>query len=136
MKRMYWIAGLALVMIASLLIGCAGTPSQEELSKRLEAAQENQDPTAAVETYRQIIQYYPESEQAAKAQFMMGYIYANELADTANARKAYIAFLENYSDSTDTTLVISAKIELETLGEDDLGFAKHVLGEDVEGEKE
>ncbi|MDZ7262494.1 MAG: tetratricopeptide repeat protein, partial [candidate division KSB1 bacterium] len=49
------------------------------------------------------------------AQFMIGYLYANEIKDLDKARSAYQVFLEKYPENE---LVPSVKWELDHLGKD------------------
>ena len=70
-----------------------------------------------IDMYNRIVDTYPEHVIAPKSQFMIGYIYANEKADTTKAKKAYSAFLQNYSDF-DSGMTASAQFELRYLGKD------------------
>ena len=48
----------------------------------------------AIQSYRKIITDFQGSKQAPHAQFMIGYIYANEIKDFKNARSEYEIFLQ------------------------------------------
>jgi len=70
----------------------------------------------AISLLDRMIKEYPESDStAAQCQFMIGFIYANNVADTANARLAYTTFLERYPGHE---LVPSVQWELKYLGKD------------------
>ncbi len=56
---------------------------------------------------------WPQSAYAERAQFLIGYTYANQLQDTANARKAYESFLQAYPESD---LAPSVRFEINMLG--------------------
>ncbi len=73
----------------------------------------------AIERYQEVVQRFPNSEEAAQASFLVGFAYSNVLGDTTEARKAYEQFLKNYPESD---LVPSARLELLTMGKslDDL----------------
>jgi len=70
----------------------------------------------AISLLQRMITDYPENDStAAQCQFMIGFIYANNAADTARARVAYNKFLEKYSEHE---LVPSVEWELRYLGKD------------------
>ena len=72
-----------------------------------------EQPAKAVELYALIIANAPQHPKAATAQFMTGFIYANDMNELDKAKVAYEAFLQKYP--TDE-LTESAKMELENLG--------------------
>jgi peptidyl-prolyl cis-trans isomerase C len=72
----------------------AATP--EEL---FEMAQTAKDPRERIGYYEQMVERFPDFPQADRAQFMVGFVYAEELADTAQARAAFERFLTLYPDS-------------------------------------
>jgi len=69
----------------------------------------------AIMVYRQIIAEVNDANLVAQAQFMAGYIYANEIRDFDSAKVEYNAFLKAYPKHE---LVASVKWELENLGKD------------------
>lgn len=62
-----------------------------------------------------VIAEHPEAKEAAQCQFMIGFIFANNAADTAQARIAYQKFVETYPDHE---LIPSVEWELRYLGKD------------------
>ena len=56
---------------------------------------------------------YADSDLAPKAQFMIGYIYANYIKDYDTAQDAYLEFQEKYSNDD---LSKAVNFELEYLG--------------------
>jgi peptidyl-prolyl cis-trans isomerase C len=72
----------------------ATTP--EEL---FEMAQSAEDPLQRIEYYQQVVDRFGDFEQADRAQFMVGFVYSEELSDKESARKAFDAFLEKFPDS-------------------------------------
>lgn len=72
----------------------AATP--EEL---FEMAQSAKDPHERIEYYEQMVRRFPEFAQADRALFMVGFVYAEELADTLQARAAFERFLTAYPQS-------------------------------------
>ncbi|MBD3367923.1 MAG: tetratricopeptide repeat protein [Candidatus Eisenbacteria bacterium] len=70
--------------------------SEEEL---FTLAQETEDPLNRLNYYSELVFNYPESEHAAEAQFMIGFIQAEELQNYPAARNAFQRMLERYPDS-------------------------------------
>jgi len=69
----------------------------------------------AVKFYENLIKKFPQSKFSPQAQFMIGFIYANEFKDLDNAKIAYEKFLKDYPDHE---MAKDAKWELEHLGKD------------------
>jgi tetratricopeptide (TPR) repeat protein len=67
----------------------------------------------AIERYREVVQRFPKSTEAAQASFLVGFAYSNVLGDTLEARKAFEQFLKTYPESE---LVPSARLELSLIG--------------------
>ena len=72
----------------------AATP--EEL---FEMAQSAKDPHERIEYYQQMVERFPDFEQADRAMFMVGFVYSEELGDSAEARAAFERFLSLYPKS-------------------------------------
>ncbi len=110
------------VLIALLVVlavwGCSGPDSEEKLFEQAKAAQEQQNFKKALECYEKIVEINPGSARAGEAQFMVGFLYANNLNEIEKARTAYERFLEIYGESADSGLVISVQWELDHLGRD------------------
>ena len=70
-------------------------------------------PEKAIELYASILANAPQHPKAATAQFMTGFIYANDMAQLDKAKAAYETFLQKYPKDE---LAESAKMELENLG--------------------
>jgi tetratricopeptide (TPR) repeat protein len=52
-----------------------------------------------IELYRKLLEEYPRSEVSPQAQFMVGFIYSEEIKDYDEAEKAFRELLERYPDS-------------------------------------
>lgn len=117
MKKVMLIATLTPFILA-LMVGCQRGPSAEEVFNEAKKLQEDANYQEAVVKYEQLVQLHPRSRYAPQAQFMIGFIYANELKDLEKAEKAYKAFLETYAQSADSGMVASAEWELKHLGKD------------------
>lgn len=91
-----------------------GLPSVEELFGN---AQSSKTPKQRIRYYQQVMELYPDSSRAHEAQFMVGFTYAEELADFTRAKKAFESVLEMYPDCD---LAESARWMLENLGQDNM----------------
>ncbi|TKJ40345.1 hypothetical protein CEE37_08440 [candidate division LCP-89 bacterium B3_LCP] len=114
--------GVILLFIVSLIIlnisACKKGPSPEEIFSEAKSLQEETKYAEAVTKYEELVTLHPRSELAPQSQFMIGFICANEIGNLEKASVAYKAFLENYSDVSDSGMVASAKWELDNLGKD------------------
>jgi len=79
----------------------ASTP--EEL---FQAAMNSKDSRQRIGIYEELLKKFPESKYAAQAQFMIGFVYSEELKDYPKAEEAFKTVIEKYGDSD---LVDSAK---------------------------
>lgn len=86
--------------------------SEEEL---FTLAQEADDPVQRLGYYGELVMGYPEGEHADEAQFMIGFIQAEELHNYDAARNAFERLLEQYPDSE---LKESANWMLENMGKE------------------
>lgn len=90
--------------------------SEEEL---FTLAQETEDPLTRLNYYSELVFNYPDGEHAAEAQFMIGFIHAEELSNYEAARNAFTRMKTLYPDSA---LVPSADWMLEHMGEENPPF--------------
>ena len=74
--------------------------SQKKTAQELfREGQEAGAPTARIAAYRRLLQEYPESEVSPQAQFMVGFIYSEELKNHDEAEKAFAELLRRYPKS-------------------------------------
>jgi len=118
MKRLVILLSLIPVVFLLSSTGCEKKPSEDQLFSDARKLQEEGKYAEAVTGYEKLIQVHPKGKYAPQAQFMIGFICANELKDLAKAEKAYKAFLEKYAAKSDSGMVASARWELENLGKD------------------
>lgn len=117
MKRVLMsVMGVALA--ALLAVGCSNKPSEEDLFTKAKKAQETKDFTQAIDIYKSVVEFYPAGDRADEAQFMVGFLYANDVKDTVKAREAYQTFLDKFSATSDSGMILSAKWEIANLGRD------------------
>jgi hypothetical protein len=90
--------------------------SEEEL---FTLAQETDDPMSRLNYYSELVFNYPDGQHAAEAQFMIGFIHAEELNNYEAARNAFERMKSKYPDSE---LVDSADWMLENMGKENPPF--------------
>ena len=86
--------------------------SEEEL---FTLASETDDPLTRLNYYSELVFNYPEGEHAAEAQFMIGFIHAEELQNYDAARNAFERMKLRYPDSE---LVAQAQTLRDNVGRD------------------
>lgn len=89
----------------------------EEAQLLFERAQKVNDPKQRIEYYQEILDNYPDDEHVCEAQFMIGFVYAEELNDFDKARDALQAVIERETGCTDE-LKSSARWMLENMGKE------------------
>jgi len=85
---------------------------EHEARKLFEQAQGTSDAVARIKLYEQIIEQHGQSKFAAQAQFMIGFVYAEELKEESKARAALEQVIARYPESE---LVDSARWMLENM---------------------
>ncbi len=68
----------------------------EYLFKKADLFRSLKDAGKSIETYNAIIEKYPDYKKAPYCLFLKGFIYENELNNTAKAKESYEAFLVKY----------------------------------------
>ena len=93
-------------------------PNGEELLyNEAQSFSEKRDFTLAIKTYEQILKVYPESPYACKAQFLIGFVYSENLKDYDKAKEIYEKVIEKYPDCD---LADDARFMLESMASDSL----------------
>jgi len=123
MQRYFLI--LTILISIFVLFGCTEKYSEAEYFKMAYDQYNEEKYEMAIGNFKNIIEYYPEGENTAKATFMIGYIYANNIENLEAAEKYYQMFIEKYPNHD---LADDADYELKTLGQDinDLPIFKDV----------
>ncbi len=107
------LAILLLGLAASL--GCGPGATDGEMFAQANQFQVEGKYEEAISEYNKLIEKYSDSSYGPQAQFMIGFIYANELEDQEKATEAYEKFLKIYPDHE---MAKDANWELEHLGQD------------------
>ena len=107
---------LILLLLAGIILqtGCKTLNDAETFSQANQFQREGKY-LEAINTYKKLTEKFPDSKFCPQAQFMMGFIFANDLKDLEKAKTAYEKFLEKYSDHE---MAKDAGWELDHLGED------------------
>ena len=93
------------------LLGSEGART-EQAKQLFERAQATEDPAARIRIYEQILAQHGDTKYGAQAQFMIGFVYAEELKDKEKARAALNRVVEKYPKSE---LVDSARWMLKNM---------------------
>jgi hypothetical protein len=80
-----------------------------------QAAMDSKDSRQRIAIYEELIKKFPDSKYASQAQFMIGFIYSEELEDYRRAQVAFRIVVEQYPESE---LVDSAKWMIENMRDD------------------
>ncbi|MFC1556361.1 tetratricopeptide repeat protein [candidate division KSB1 bacterium] len=110
-----------IVCIAAYLSSCGKQMTEEEMYTAAQESYGNGDFIGSVEMYEKLLQEFPESVNQPKSLFMIGFIYANHLQDSENAKTYYTELIERFPDHE---FVDDAEFELENLGKDPLELDK------------
>jgi parvulin-like peptidyl-prolyl isomerase len=93
----------------SIAIALRPSRTPQDLFDRAQAAA---SPAERIGLYRQLVAQFPNERVSEQAAFMIGFTYAEELADSASARTAFEEFIRSHPKSD---LVSSAKWMLENM---------------------
>jgi len=119
----------SLLMI--LLFSCTKTLTEEEYYNAAKEAYTKENFELAVTNFNHIIKNYPQGKRAAEAQFMLGFINANDIKNYDEAKKHYDRFIAKYPEHD---LADDAQYELQTLGKDinDLPIFKQLSSDSLQ----
>ena len=110
------------IVILGLIAGCGGKEKEKgselELFAQAQEFQKDEKFEDAIGVYRKIVRDFSDTRQGANSQFMIGFIYANHLSDSTQARIELQRFLDNFSAVADSGLIAGAEFELRFMGKD------------------
>jgi TolA-binding protein len=93
-------------------------PNGEELLyNEAQSFSEKGDFASAIKTYEGILKLYPKSVNSCRAQFLIGFVYSENLKDYNKAKEVYGKVIEKYPDCD---LADDAKFMLEMMASDSL----------------
>lgn len=90
---------------------------EKNLYDKAQEAQSNNKSELAIKIYEQILTLFPQSPNDYKAQFLIGFVYSEQLRDYEKAKEAYKKVIEKYPSSD---LADDAEFMLKTVGSDSL----------------
>ena len=112
---------MVILIIGVLIISCSSgsknKKTEQELYTEAQEFSEKGDFQSAIETYEEILKVFPDSPRVCKAQFLIGFVYSENLKDYEKARENYKKVIEKYPDCD---LADDAKYMLETMEQDNL----------------
>jgi outer membrane protein assembly factor BamD (BamD/ComL family) len=108
-------------IIGGLLLSCSSgsddKKTEEELYTQAQNYSEQGDFQSAIDTYEDILKLYPDSPLAYKAQFLIAFVYSENLKDLDKAKENYQKVIEKYPDCD---LADDAQYMLKNMEEDNL----------------
>jgi len=121
------VLGTVLLTTLVLLLGGCSSKSPEELFNLAQQAENEEDFEKAIDFYTMLLRKYPQNEHNYKAQFMIGFIYSEELHDQEKAKMAMQKVVDNYPDCD---LADDARWMLEHMGEnlEEMEFTGEAMG--------
>ena len=112
---------LAMLIVGGLIFSCSSGSKEKKTEQELYTDAQNYSEKgefpSAIKTYEGILEAYPDSPRAYKAQFLIGFVYSENLKDYEKAKENYRKVIEKYPDCD---LADDAKYMLETMEEDSL----------------
>lgn len=112
---------ILVLVIAALIFSCSSgskdNKTEEEFYAEAQEFSEQGDYKSAIKAYQDILKTYPDSPRAYKAQFLIGFVYSENLKDYENAKENYRKVIEQYPDCD---LADDAQYMLETMGKENL----------------
>jgi len=112
---------MLILIIGGLIFSCSsGSKSkktEQELYTEAQEFSEKGDFQSAIKTYEEILKVYPDSPRVYKAQFLIGFVYSENLKDYEKAEKNYRKVIEKYPDCD---LADDAQYMMETMKQDSL----------------
>jgi len=106
-RSILWVAGAMVLLLA----GCGGATSEPNKAQtdvpkgekglyvQAQQAENDKRPADAIALYRQILDEYPDSPENYKAQFLIGFVFSEEMNEPDSARIAFQAVLDKYPES-------------------------------------
>ena len=98
------IAPTMLIILAagSLILSCSsdseGTKTEQDLYTEAQNHSEDGNFESAIDTYESILELHPDSPRAYKAQFLIGFVYSENLKDQQKAKENYRKVIDKYPE--------------------------------------
>lgn len=116
------IAGMMVVLIiGGLILSCSSNSkskkTEQELYTEAQNLSEKGEYISAINAYAEILKLYPDSPRAYKAQFLIAFVYSENLKAYEKAKENYKILIEKYPNCD---LVDDAKYMMKTMESDSL----------------
>ncbi len=105
------------VLIFSCSSGSNNRKTEQELYTQAQDFSEKGDFQSAIKAYQEILKLYPQSSRSYKAQFLIAFVYSENLKDKEKAKENYQILLVKYPNCD---LTDDAKYMLKTMENDSL----------------
>lgn len=109
------------LIIGILIFSCSSSSknkkTEQELYTDAQNFSEKGDFQSAIKTYEEILKLYPDSPRTYKAQFLIAFVYSENLKDHQKAKENYIKLIDKYPTCD---LVDDAQYMLKTMESDSL----------------
>jgi outer membrane protein assembly factor BamD (BamD/ComL family) len=93
---------LIILAVGSVIFSCSsgseGKKTEQDLYTEAQNYSEGGDFASAINTYEKILELYPESPRAYKAQFLIGFVYSENLKDQQRAKENYQKLIDSYPE--------------------------------------
>ena len=93
---------LIMLAIGGLILSCCsdseGTKTEQDLYTEAQNHSEDGNFESAIDTYESILELWPDSPRAYKAQFLIGFVYSENLKDQQKAKENYRKVIDDYPE--------------------------------------
>ncbi|MGB7062163.1 MAG: tetratricopeptide repeat protein [Candidatus Zixiibacteriota bacterium] len=93
---------LIILAIGSFIFSCSssseGKKTEQDLYTEAQNHSEDGNFESAIGTYEKILELYPDSPRAYKAQFLIGFVYSENLKDQQKAKENYLKVIDDYPE--------------------------------------
>jgi outer membrane protein assembly factor BamD (BamD/ComL family) len=104
-------------LIFSCSSGSKNKKTEQDLYTEAQNYSESGNFQSAIDTYKEILKLYPDSPRAYKAQFLIAFVYSENIKDSKKASENYQKLIEEYPDCD---LADDARYMLEMMEKDSL----------------
>jgi outer membrane assembly lipoprotein YfiO len=115
------IIAIMILIIGGLIFSCSSNPkgkkTEQELYTEAQNSSEKGEYLSAIKTYEDILKLYPDSPRAYKAQFLIGFVYSENLKAYDKAKENYKKLIEKYPNCD---LADDAQYMMKTMENDSL----------------
>lgn len=93
---------LIILAIGSFIFSCSssseGKKTEQDLYTDAQNHSEDGNFESAIDTYENLLELFPDSPKAYKAQFLIGFVYSENLKDQQKAKENYLKVIDDYPE--------------------------------------